>query len=472
MNADADSLPQKSSPNRLLRSAFNAQPPSWKAELPDVPVVLKPVNRTVASPEQVTVLRAWYEKTGPEPTKAEMNEASSETGLNPKWIRNWIGRQRRKRPSPTKSKGTRKYSLSPKPTPWPTHGDSRGTGAQVAGWPMEAEQFSPPSTATEETSTDSLKAQPLLIGNPVSLSAPPFGCGEPSGGMDASGQFDSDLPPSELSDAARLYDDVRSRPPNERPTVPSVASDPLAPRTLREAELVAAYMNSCSATAPLDTLVMPHLDLDFSCDPTVSQLAFLHSVLYEPFQPSPALDVPLPLPVNASDDLDSLSHMLPMDNIPDLWYPPLDPSTSTSTPTPEAESAIDHPAHTPVAYQIELSRLATWYKSMQDAGASVSFGESSSLRAVANAVGGTYVSLVDHHMDDVRRCLENVNATADTPRSLHSSGSSVDGDSEDEEEAVTPSEEMQFTFGLFEEYESSASWAQEKGKGVEGAGTV
>ncbi|KAI0631927.1 hypothetical protein C8Q77DRAFT_1122747 [Trametes polyzona] len=50
--------------------------------------------RVVANAEQLVILRALYARVGEDATKEDVDEVSRETGLEAKWIRKWIKRQR------------------------------------------------------------------------------------------------------------------------------------------------------------------------------------------------------------------------------------------------------------------------------------------------------------------------------------------------------------------------------------------
>ncbi|KAH9851708.1 hypothetical protein C2E23DRAFT_886259 [Lenzites betulinus] len=62
----------------------------WTASMPNSG---RP-RRTVANPEQLVVLRALHARVGEEGTKADLEEVSRETGLEERWIRKWVKRQR------------------------------------------------------------------------------------------------------------------------------------------------------------------------------------------------------------------------------------------------------------------------------------------------------------------------------------------------------------------------------------------
>ncbi|KAI0712456.1 hypothetical protein C8Q76DRAFT_784983 [Earliella scabrosa] len=87
------------SDNMVMRTRSTAYSPSWSAAIPKTPPSTQPAPRparVVATPGQRVILKRFYERYGDEPAKEEIEEVARETGLGAKWIRKWVGRQRSK----------------------------------------------------------------------------------------------------------------------------------------------------------------------------------------------------------------------------------------------------------------------------------------------------------------------------------------------------------------------------------------
>ncbi|KAI0373664.1 hypothetical protein BV20DRAFT_962227 [Pilatotrama ljubarskyi] len=91
-----------------------------------VPIPANRPARVVANAEQLVILKALYARTGEDATKDDVAEVSRETGLQEKWIRKWIKRQRGGKRN--KGKKASKAPVVDTPGQVPTLDDSPGVG--------------------------------------------------------------------------------------------------------------------------------------------------------------------------------------------------------------------------------------------------------------------------------------------------------------------------------------------------------